>query len=123
MTISETDSFYSDLSAKEGMHAAFLAMFDSSAVMLTSNRLPIEGITSIRELFSQRNDSNFILTWKPTFEKVAVSGELGYSYGIYKTTDKQTCKIIGEGTYVTIWQKNEKGEWKAVLDTGNEGLK
>jgi ketosteroid isomerase-like protein len=27
-----------------------------------------------------------------------------------------------QGTYCTIWEKNDKGEWRFVLDTGNQGL-
>ena len=123
MTISETDRFYSALSAEKGMNAAFLAMFDSAGVMLTANNLPVLGHKAISELLSQRNDNAFTLTWEPLFEKMADSGDLGYSYGTYRITDKITKSITGEGTYVTIWQKNKNGDWKAVLDTGNEGLK
>lgn len=123
MTISETDRFYSALSAEKGMNAAFLAMFDSAGVMLTANNLPVVGQNAISELLSRRNDSAFTLTWEPLFEKMADSGDLGYSYGTYSITDKITKSITREGTYVTIWQKNKNGDWKAVLDTGNEGLK
>lgn len=123
MTISETDRFYSALSVQKGMNAAFLAMFDSTGVMLTANHLPVVGHRSISELLSQRNDNTFTLTWEPLFEKMADSGDLGYSYGTYIITDKISKSITGEGTYVTIWQKNKNGDWKAVLDTGNEGLK
>lgn len=122
MTISETDRFYSALSAEKGMNAAFLSMFDSAGVMLTDNKLPVEGYAAISDLLSQRNDSTFILTWEPLFEKVAASGELGYTYGTYKITDRVSKKTTGVGTYLTIWLKNENGEWKAILDTGNEGL-
>lgn len=122
MTISETDRFYSAISAEKGMNAAFLAMFDAAGVMLTVNNLPIVGHKAISELLSQRNDIAFTLTWEPSFEKIADSGDLGYSYGMYSITDKISKSIIGEGTYVTIWHKNKNGEWKAVLDSGNEGL-
>lgn len=122
MTISETDRYYSALSAQKGMNTAFLAMFDSAGVMLTSNQMPVEGHQAISRLLANSNDSSFVLTWEPTFEKVAVSGELGYSYGIFTVTDKTTRKKTGEGTYTTIWQKNASGEWKAMLDTGNDGL-
>lgn len=122
MTPAETDRYYSSLSAEKGMDTAFLAMFDSAGVKLSANRMPIEGLQAIRQLLAGKSDSDFILTWEPTFEKVAASGELGYTYGIYKVTNKDTGEKTGEGTYCTIWQKNANGEWKALLDTGNEGL-
>ncbi len=98
-------------------------MFDSAGVMLGSHRPPVEGYKAISKLLLSKNDSSYILTWEPTFSKVANSGELGYTYGFYKLTDRATKKLIGEGTYTTFWQKNAAGEWKAMLDTGNEGLK
>ena len=122
-TIAETDKYFSSVSAEKGRNAAFLAMFDSAGVMLGSHRPPVEGYKAISKLLLSKNDSSYILTWEPTFSKVANSGELGYTYGFYKLTDRATKKLIGEGTYTTFWQKNAAGEWKAMLDTGNEGLK
>ena len=110
MTPAETDRYYSSLSAEKGMNTAFLAMFDSAGVKLSANRMPVEGLLAIRQLLAEKSDSTFILTWEPTFEKVAASGELGYTYGIYKVTNKDKGEKTGEGTYCTIWQK--KCEWR-----------
>ncbi|NDP20335.1 MAG: hypothetical protein GZ091_04540 [Paludibacter sp.] len=123
MTISETDRYYSALSSKEGMNVAFIAMFDTTGVMLTANHLPVVGQNAISQLLSKRNNSTFIITWEPLFEKMADSADLGYTYGTYTITDKANKTITSDGTYVTIWEKNKKGEWKAVLDSGNEGIK
>ena len=121
--LTDTDTYYSALSYKKGMNSAFLAMFDSYGVMLSTNKMPVEGYKAIEKLLKNRNDSTFILSWKPTFTNVAVSGDLGYTYGIYQIRDKISVKIIEEGTYTTIWKKNKEGNWKAILDTGNVGLK
>jgi ketosteroid isomerase-like protein len=72
-------------------------------------------------LFSGRTDTTFILSWKPAFEMIAESGELGYTYGYYTRTIKAT-GVVSRGTYVTIWKKQKDGSWKFVLDTGTEGL-
>jgi ketosteroid isomerase-like protein len=120
--LSETDRFYSDLSAEKGMNASFLAMFDSSAVLLHANQMPIEGYEAIRTSLMSESDSTFTLTWEPKFAKMAASGEIGYTYGLYQITDRKTDSIIGVGKYATIWQKQSDGKWKAILDTGNPGL-
>lgn len=120
--LTEADKYYSALSAQKGRNAAFLAMFDSTGVTLAPHTPPIEGYKDIRELILSKSDSSFTLTWEPKFAKVAVSGELGYTYGTYKLIDKTT-KKLSQGTYTTIWLKNAHGQWKALLDTGNEGLK
>ena len=120
--LSETDRSYSVISAEKGMNASFLAMFDSAAVMLRANQMPIEGFAAIRASLMSESDSTFTLTWEPRFAKIAASGELGYTYGTYQIKDKATDSITGAGKYATIWIKQSDGKWKAILDTGNPGL-
>jgi hypothetical protein len=36
--------------------------------------------------------------------------------------DPEGKPIIGNGTYLSVWKKDPFGNWKLVLDTGNEGL-
>ncbi len=51
--------------------------------------------------------------------QVAKSGDLAYSRGQYsmETTDPATKKPKTEtGTYLTVWQKQADGSWKAVED-------
>ncbi len=120
--LADTDRFYSALSAEKGMNTAFLAMFDSAAVMLKANHAPIEGYEAIKADLLSESDTSYILTWEPMFAKIAVSGEMGYTYGTFKVTDKATASVSGEGTYTTFWRKNVEGKWKAMLDTGNPGL-
>ena len=122
-SLTDADRYYSALSAEKGRNAAFLEFFDSTGVMLSQHHFPIEGHAAISKQLLNHSDTTYTLTWEPSFAKVAQSGELGYTYGIYKLTDRKTKKLLDEGTYTTFWQKNTKGEWKAVLDTGNEGLK
>ena len=59
------------------------------------------------------------LTWKPDGGEIATSGDLGFTYGIYKLEMKDT---VLKGTYVSIWKKQTDGKWKFVLDSGNEGI-
>lgn len=120
--LSETDRFYSAMSAEKGMNASFMAMFDSAGVMLRANQMPIEGFEAIRASLMSESDSTFVLTWEPRFAKIAASGELGYTYGTYQIRNKATDSISGVGKYATIWLKQSDGKWKAILDTGNPGL-
>lgn len=120
--LSDTDRFYSALSAEKGMNASFMEMFDSAGVMLRANQMPIEGFDAIKATLMSESDSTFTLTWEPLFAKMAASGDLGYTYGTYQITDRATDSITGVGKYATIWQKQSDGKWKAILDTGNPGL-
>ena len=117
--IIETDKAFSEYSHKHGMKKAFYHYAAESAVMLRDDSYPIVGREKIKELFADRDDSLFTFTWEPSDADVAKSGELGYSYGTYKIQTKDT---LLEGTYVSIWKKDRKGNWKYVLDSGNEGV-
>lgn len=123
LSLSETDRYYSTISEKKGRNAAFMAMFDSSAVMLIDNQMPIQGIKSISNHLKELNDHSFVLSWSPMHEYQSASADLGYTYGIYLAKDKCKGDTLEQGTYVTIWKKDNNGNWKAVLDTGNEGIK
>lgn len=116
-----TDSTFSAMSVRDGMHKAFLSFIADSGVMLRNNSYPLKGKTTLAALFSKNSDTSFVLEWVPLFEKISDSGDLGYTYGAYSRTVKATGEIE-KGTYVTIWQKQGDGSWKFVLDTGTQGL-
>jgi ketosteroid isomerase-like protein len=117
----QTDSDFSSMSVKEGMFKAFLFYIAEEGVILRDNSLPSKGKETLKERFTGKSDTAFVLSWEPLFEKISESGDLGYTYGIHTNTDKSTGKIT-KGTYITIWQKQTDGSWKFVLDTGTQGL-
>jgi ketosteroid isomerase-like protein len=119
----ELDREFSRHSEEFGANHAFLDYIDDDAVLLRSNRYPVVGREKIVELYS-RPDTGFVLTWEPSFAHVSKSGDLGYTYGIYKTESvlPDGEKETNQGTYVTIWRRDSHGHWKFVLDTGNPGL-
>lgn len=119
----ELDIEFSLKSAESRSPTAFIAYIDDHCVLLRPNRQPVVGREKILEMFSQP-DTSFILTWEPSFAEVSKSGDLGYTYGTFRVSmdSPEGIKVSREGTYVTIWKKNDKGEWKFVLDTGNQGL-
>jgi ketosteroid isomerase-like protein len=117
----QTDRDFSAMSVREGMNIAFLFYIAEDGVILRNNSYPSRGKETLRERFAGKNDTTFILSWEPLFEKISASGDLGYTYGIHTNTDKSTGNT-SKGTYITIWQKQKDGTWKFVLDTGTQGL-
>jgi ketosteroid isomerase-like protein len=119
----EVDLEFAKKSVAEGSNSAFLNYIDDSCVLLRPKRMPVVGRKNIEVMFSTP-DTTFTLDWKPLYADVSQSGDLGYTYGIY-TIDMDSPEgktVTKKGTYVTIWKKNEKGEWRFVLDTGNQGI-
>ena len=120
LKVMEADRSFSRLSEAKGMRSAFLDYIDSNGVLLRRDHLPLVGADAIDYLI-QQNDSSFTLKWEPKNAVVAASGDLGYTYGLYvlKPTVKDT---LIYGNYVSIWKKQADGNWKFVLDSGNEGI-
>ena len=119
----EVDRAFSDLSLEIGAHESFLAYIDDSCILLRPNRNPVVGRKKIEEMYSTP-DTSFTLTWEPLSADISESGDLGYTYGIYTIhmDSPEGVAVTKEGTYVTVWKKDMNGNWKFVLDTGNQGL-
>lgn len=115
----EADSAFSGYSVRNGLQKAFVAFAHDSVVLLKPGRLPIEGKQRLIDSYQGRSDSSILLTWKPVKAIIAESGELGYTYGIWTFI---AANDTSKGTYLTIWKRNAKGEWKYIADTGNEGI-
>lgn len=115
----EIDQKFSDFSEKNGFNKAFIEYAHPDAVMLKENRMPIIGKQAITEIYEKADTSGIHFRWEPLHGDIAKSGELGYTYGTYNL---QMDTITEKGTYVSIWKLDENGDWKYVLDSGNEGL-
>lgn len=65
---------------------------------------------------------DFSLTWVPTKAEVFTGGKLGYTVGKYvaKFKDKSGKRMEQDGTYITVWKKQDDGSWKVIEDTGSE---
>jgi ketosteroid isomerase-like protein len=117
----KADADFSSMSEREGMQKAFLGFIADSGVILRNNSYPLKGKRALAGLYSSGNDTSFILTWEPLFEKISESGDLGYTYGVFTSRTRSTGDVQ-RGTYVTIWEKQPDGKWKFLLDTGTQGL-
>ena len=64
-------------------------------------------------------DSGYSLTWTPDMGGVGSGGDMGWTSGRYTSTNRNP---EGEqaryGRYVTLWERQTDGTWKAILDTG-----
>lgn len=115
----DADMAFSDYSVQHGIQKAFIEFADDSLVLLHDNEMPIVGKQNLIRSYEGKSDSGVVLTWNPAKAIIAESGELGYTYGFWKLIAKQDTT---QGTYLTVWKLNEKGQWKFIADTGNEGL-
>ena len=116
----ESDKSFASMCVEKGMKNAYLEFIDSNGVLLRPNVYPIVGADAVDFIIAQKTE-DVKLEWRAKDAVVAVSGELGYTYGTYKMSIDKTEETLS-GSYVTIWKKQQDGKWKFVLDTNNEGL-
>ena len=117
--IVDTEQEFAEMALNEGVPKAFLTYAAKDVVLLRNNSLII-GIDSLRESYKNKKSeiNNVSLTWKPDFVDVALSGDLGYTYGkyVYTTTDSIGNKNVVRGIFHTVWKRQPDGKWKFVWD-------
>ncbi len=115
------DMEFSKMSEENGLSEAFIFFADQDVVKLSQGEYPIIGKTKLSEAYSSIDDSQMSLTWEPQKAEIAQSGELGYTYGKYYFTTKDSVETTTMGYYFSVWKKQTDGTWKYVLDGGAEG--
>lgn len=117
--IINTEQAFAEMAMNEGIPKAFLTYAANDVVLLRNNKLII-GIESLRESYKNKESEigKVSLTWKPDFVDVALSGDLGYTYGkyVYTTTDSIGTKNVVEGIFHTVWKRQPDRTWKFVWD-------
>ena len=100
----------------------WLKYLDEQAIMITGgHRENLSGkeniYKSLKQLYALENID---FKWEPQLSDISDDLSIGYTSGVFTITymfkDKNYKQI---GKYTTIWKKTA-GEWKIVLDTGNE---
>ena len=92
---------------------------DEEALMLPADSQPVFGREEIYKIMS--GGSNPVLTWEPVKAEVSKSGDLGYTWGRYKSLrEGSDGTIMTEyGKYLNVWRKQSDGTWKVLVDMGN----
>jgi len=117
------DSMAKAVMAKDAVK--FSDNYAPDASMMIPGMPPMVGKEAIREgvkpLFE---DPNFKLVFESTSVEVVKSGDVAYTKGKYsvRMSDQKTGDPVREdGSYVTIFQKQSDGAWKAVVDINTPG--
>ena len=99
---------------------ALAGAYASDAALANPGSALVTGSVGIRkEVASFASDPNLKVAFGADRIQVAASGDLAYTRGHYKLTmtDPETKKPAdSEGSYLTVWQKQSDGNWKAVED-------
>ncbi|MFD2574095.1 YybH family protein [Spirosoma soli] len=120
--IREADQNFSILSEKQGMARAFTTYAADDVIKLNDGAAPTIGFDSLRAQMARMPRDGSKLTWQVLKADAAQSGELGYSFGQWMLTNKDEAgkKSARHGVYVTVWKRQRNGQWRFVLDGGNQ---
>lgn len=120
--ILEADKAFSEMSAKQGAQAAFLAYLTSDAKQLS---VVPQGADGVKAVFLQL-PANAALTWNPSVAEASESGDLGYTWGRFTLTvpmgKNGAHPLVQMGTYSSVWKRQPGGSWKVILYDGHRDL-
>ena len=113
--IRDAEQQFAQMVQKEGIHNAFVAYAADDAAMMRNNSV-IKGKTAIDDFY--KNSNSKTLDWSPDFVDVSTSGDLGYTYGTYNYTYKDSIgnEQVSTGIFHTVWKRQQDGTWKFVWD-------
>jgi ketosteroid isomerase-like protein len=94
--------------------STFISFLAPDARIQLGGHLPTTNADTIKSWVNQFDRS---LTWQPVGAGVASSGDLGFTYGLVTTQNKEVVK----GHYVLIWKKRAGSSWQIVLEMVNFG--
>jgi ketosteroid isomerase-like protein len=108
------DREFSQASAEQGARPAFLSFAASDVRLFRNDKFPFVGRMAAADALVPLTSE---WTWKPSFADVSVSGDLGYTYGLYELRDK-TGTVSEKGNYARVWKKVGDA-WKLVIDVAD----
>jgi ketosteroid isomerase-like protein len=113
------DSSFADTVAERDLEA-FREMVAQDAVFF--GRETLRGREDVVEGWGPMfdPDSGVTLRWRPHAAEAASSGDLGFTLGEYRLTQRSSGGQVetASGSYVTIWRRGPDGRWRAVVDIG-----
>jgi ketosteroid isomerase-like protein len=115
--LAAADTAFADLSVSQGERTAFSTYVADDGVELAWDMAFGKEAVAAGHVDAPGSPG---LDWQPTDAGVALTGELGYTIGVwtYDYTDENGAPQIDHGKYLTVWQKKD-GVWRFVVDGGN----
>ena len=109
----QTEQAFARTAAEKGTKTAFLNYLSDDGIIFNPNE------ANGKLVWQARTDSPALLSWNPAWADISSDGRLGYTTGGWEFRPQgKADKANAFGEYVTIWQKQADGSFKAVLDIG-----
>jgi uncharacterized protein (TIGR02246 family) len=118
----DADRAFAAETAAKGVDG-WVSFFAPDGTMVPNGSPAIKGTDAIRKAMEAAlSNPDYALDWDPKYARVSKDGQMGFTVGRYTSSDSsQDPPANSEGRYLTIWEKQEDGQWKVVFDMGNTG--
>jgi ketosteroid isomerase-like protein len=115
----QADRDFGDESASRRLEG-WVAWFAPDGVQADPNTGFTVGPDAIRQLMAPAfADPTFRLEREPLDAHVSPRGDLGQTWGRYKSRRRTPVGVIqNDGHYSTVWRRDAAGRWRVVYDTG-----
>jgi ketosteroid isomerase-like protein len=110
--VTDAEKSFAKLAYDKSMQEAFVAYMNDSSIIERQGKL-INGLEIYRQM---KPDTAGKLIWAPAFATVSAAGDMGYTTGPYHYNLKG--ENVAFGDFATVWQKQDNGQWKFVIDLG-----
>ena len=119
--VREADSAFALAADLQGTGIAFASFVAPQGVVFSGSELVI-GTDAIRALYDEQQRAGGTLNWRPVYADAVESGDLGWTVGEYVFTGRGANGSVVQrfGKYLTIWKKQPDGDWRFVVDGGNQ---
>jgi ketosteroid isomerase-like protein len=111
----DAERAFSLLAKQTNTRDAFLQYFSDDVITSAAGQGPRVG----KKHLEQQTPNETWLYWEPAFADIAASGDFGFDFGPWEFRQKKDdASAVAFGQFITVWKKNQSGEWKAVVDIG-----
>jgi len=101
---------------------ASIDIWADDAVMLPPDMPKLSGKAAIREYVLGAVDlPGFRISWEPEIAHISQGGDMAYliERNVIEIDGENGEKIVTHGKVVTVWRKDQNGQWKNVVDIWN----
>lgn len=101
---------------------AAIDLWADDAVMLPPDMPVLSGKAAIRDyVLGAATIPGFQISWEPVTAHVSKGGDMAYliERNVIEVNGENGEKIVTHGKVVTVWRKDQDGQWKNVVDMWN----
>jgi hypothetical protein len=108
----DRENAFAKYADSNGVNKAFKTFLAADGIVFKPNA------TNGLEFFGNKASSDENLSWQPTFADISANDAIGFTTGDWQYSKKNGDVPSSFGQYVSIWQKQQNGEYLVILDIG-----